>query len=83
MEEKRIKEACNLQFVKDLFFICKSFDVLSDNADEEIMKRTFLENDSIFIRLKEDETKSGDPIEFKYEKKPNGFYEYLGFKVYN
>ncbi|MGL5716430.1 MAG: hypothetical protein ACRCXX_13935 [Cetobacterium sp.] len=83
MEQKKIKEACNLQFVKDLFFICKSFDVLSETADEEIIKRTFLENGSILIRLQKEETKTGDSIEFKYEKKPDGFYEYLGFKVYN
>lgn len=83
MEEKRIKETCNLQFVKDLFYICNGFDVLGEEADEEIIKRTFLENDSILIRLTKEETKSGDAIEFKYQKKPDGFYEYLGFKVYN
>lgn len=81
--EGKIKQACNIQFLKDLFYVCSGFDVLNERADKEILKRTFLENDSMLIKLDKHETKSGDPIEFKYQKKDDGYYEYIGFKICN
>lgn len=79
--KKRIKEACNIQFIKDLFYVCSGFNVLDDDSDIEIEKRTKIEDDSIFIRLTEEETKCKKPVEFRYKKQADGCYEYLGFRI--